>query len=466
MSGLKQIFAKSGRAVVVTPVLLLGWAVSFCAVSFHIAFPVIARHLNISTVHTAWIPTVYLIAGAVVGLPIGRVANRIGPRNAFATGIFTYIIGSVFVTLSGGFRMIAVSFFAMGAGSAMLTVTGRSLLWRVCDPQEREKVYGLLITAISIGTLSGSFMGGLIIHFLSWRVIFATGAVIGTLSLLLVLRKIPSGDGDPSVKAFDIPGALLYTLFMVAFLLGFSNFPSETSLFLIPFALLMLLAFGWFETRTPSPIIRLDFFRSNNYFRFSSVSVAFGQYSTYGIWFLLSFYLQHINSISPAETGLILGANAAVTAALSAFSSRIERWIGKSFMIILGLLLNTMALIMLALILQHFNITLIMTSMLMLGVSVALTATPITSLMIDNVPEQHRTMASATLNLAKKMGSSMSMGTVMLIFSLLLGSATLTGVANDDFLGSMRLILVIFACLSTVPLVYAIVHVIRRVRRS
>lgn len=466
MSGLMQIFAKSGRAVVVTPVLLLGWAVSFCAVSFHIAFPVIARQLNISTVHTAWIPTVYLIAGAVIGLPIGRVANRIGPRNAFATGIFTYIIGALFVTISGSFRILALSFFAMGAGSAMLTVTGRSLLWSTCDPEERDKVYGFLITFISIGTLSGSFLGGVIIHFLSWRIIFAIGALIGLLSLLLVLRRIPSGDGDPSVKAFDIPGALLYTLFMVAFLLGFSHFPSETSLFLIPFALLMLLAFGWFETRTPTPILRLELFRSNNTFRFSSVSVAFVQYSTYGIWFLLSFYLQHINQISPAETGLILGANAAVTAVLSAVSDRIAKLIGKSSMIILGLLLNTMALTMLALILQHFDITLIMTTMLMLGVSVALTATPITSLMIDNVPERHRTMASATLNLAKKMGSSLSMGTVMLIFSLLLGSVKLTGVANDDFLGSMRVILLIFALLSTVPLIYAVVHVIRRKRRS
>ena len=347
----------------------------------------------------------------------------------------------------------------------MLTVTGRSLLWSVCGPQEREKIYGLLITFISIGTLSGSFLGGIIIHLLSWRVIFAIGALIGLLSLLLVLRKIPSGDGDPSVRAFDIPGALLYTLFMVAFLLGFSHFPSETSLFLIPFALLMLLAFGWFETRTPTPILRLELFRSNNTFRFSSVSVAFQQYSTYGIWFLMSFYLQHVNSISPAETGLILGANAAVTAALSAVSDRIAKLIGKSSMIILGLLLNTMALTMLALILQQFDITLIMIVMFMLGVSVALTATPITSLMIDNVPERHRTMASATLNLAKKMGSSLSMGTVMLIFSLLLGSAKLTGVANDDFLGSMRVILLIFALLSTVPLIYGVVHVIRK-RRS
>ena len=102
----------------------------------------------------------------------------------------------------------------------------------------------------------------------------------------------------------------------------------------------------------------------------------------------------------------------------------------------------------------------------MLGVSVALTATPITSLMIDIVPERHRTMASATLNLAKKMGSSLGMGTVMLIFSLLLGSAKLTGVANDDFLHSMRVIMLIFAFLSTVPLIYAIVHVIRRKERS
>ncbi|RKZ05939.1 hypothetical protein DRQ25_15055 [Candidatus Fermentibacteria bacterium] len=49
---------------------------------------------------------------------------------------------------------------------------------------------------------------------------------------------------------------------------------------------------------------------------------------------------------------------------------------------------------------------------------------------------------------------------------LLLGSVKLAGVANDDFLGSMRLILVIFASLSTVPLIYGIVHLIRKSRIS
>ncbi len=49
------------------------------------------------------------------------------------------------------------------------------------------------------------------------------------------------------------------------------------------------------------------------------------------------------------------------------------------------------------------------------------------------------------------------MGTVMLIFSLLLGSVKLAGVSNNDFLNCMKTILLVFAVHSAVPLVLSII---------
>lgn len=458
MGRISAVLRDLDKALQVIPVLLFGFLVPFAAVSFNIAFPVITRQLALSTVHTAWIPTVYLIAGAVVGLPIGRIARRIGNRNAFATGIFTYTAGAAAVALSGEFRMLALSFFTMGSGAAMIAVTGRSLLFGACDTKEREVVYGLLISIISVGTLAGNFLGGAVIHFLSWRWIFGANAILGAACLPLILGKVPSGDGDPSQKGFDLPGTILYALFIVSFLLGFSHFPSETSFFLIPFAVLMLLAFGWYETRTPSPLLRIELFRESTEFRFSSLTTAVRQYSTYGIWFLMSFYLQHINGLSPAETGLILGTSAVVTAIVSVFAARIAGVIGDRTMIALGLLTNTAGLITLAFIGAELDLFHILAVMILLGISSAMAGAPSASLMFDSVSAEHRSMASATLNLANKMGRSLSMGTVMLLFSLLLGSVHLSGVSGGDFLSCMRVILLIFAALSAISWIYAAIH--------
>lgn len=458
MGRISGILRDGAKAAQVLPVMLFGFLVPFAAVSFNIAFPVITRELGLTTVHTAWVPTVYLIAGAVIGLPIGRIARRIGNRNAFATGIFTYTAGAVAVALSGGFQILALSFFTMGSGSAMIAVTGRSLIYGACDVREREGVYGLLISVISIGTLAGNFLGGAVIHFLSWRWIFVANAFFGVASLPLILRKAPSGDGDPSQKGFDLPGTLLYTLFIVSFLLGFSHFPSETSFFLIPFSVLMLITFGWYETRTPSPLLRISLFRESTEFRFSSLTTAVRQYSTYGIWFLMSFYLQHITGLTPAETGLILGTSALVTAVVSAFAGRLAGAIGDRAMIALGLLMNTSGLVILAFIGAEFNLLQILVAMFLLGISSAMAGAPSTSLMFGSVPDEHRSMASATLNLANKMGRSLSMGTVMLLFSLLLGSVHLSNVSGGDFLSCMRTILLIFAVLSAISWIYAAIH--------
>jgi|GEM_PF-6049369 len=458
MSIIGEILRDRSKAVMVFPVLLFGFLVPFAAVSFNIAFPVITTQLGLSTVHAAWIPTTYLIAGAVVGLPIGRIARRIGNRNSFVTGVWTYVAGSAAVALSGEFRLLALSFFTMGSGSAMIAVTGRAFLYRACEPKERESIYGILISVISIGTLSGNFLGGVVIHYLSWRWIFAFNAILGAACLLLIFRKVPTGDGDPSQKGFDLTGTLFYSLFIVSFLLGFSHFPSETSYFLIPFAILMLFAFGLYETRIPSPLLRIQLFRSNHEFRFSSLTTAVRQYSTYGIWFLMSFYLQHITELSPAETGLILGCSAVVTAVLSGFSGQISKLIGDQAMIATGLLLNTAGLAVLAFIGADLNLNLILSVLLLLGVSSALAGAPSASLMLDNVSAEHRGMASATLNLAQKMGRSLSMGTVMLLFSLILGSVHLAEVTHTDYLSCMRIILLVFAALSGISFVYAVIH--------
>jgi len=64
---------------------------------------VLARQLHLGTVHAVWIPTVYLIAKGMVGLPKGRLASRIGSGNAFATEILAYITGALLVSVSSDY---------------------------------------------------------------------------------------------------------------------------------------------------------------------------------------------------------------------------------------------------------------------------------------------------------------------------------------------------------------------------
>jgi hypothetical protein len=93
-----------------------------------------------------------------------------------------------------------------------------------------------------------------------------------------------------------------------------------------------------------------------------------------------------------------------------------------------------------------------------------MTVNTIPGLVISRVAPEQRIMASATLNLSRKMGSSMSMGVVMLFVSVLLGKAELDGVRGTDFLVCMRAILLVFMFLSAVPLTYAAIHYWRKFR--
>jgi MFS family permease len=264
------------------------------------------------------------------------------------------------------------------------------------------------------------------------------------------------GEGDRSEKGFDLLGTLLYSLFIVAFLLGFFHFPSESSGFLIPFSLMMLATFIWVETRATRPIIRISLFRESRGFRFSSLSTALRMHSTYGVWFLLSFYLQHIAGLTPAETGLILGTTAVVTACTSSLSTTLAKRIGDRAVIGIGLLLNTAGLLPLAFLGTDLSLLPLLASMVLLGLATALAGAPSTSLMLRSVPDEHRGTASATMNLAQKMVSSLSMGTLMLLFSLLLGSVQFSDLSPAGFLSCMRLTFLVFAALSAGSWLYSV----------
>jgi len=454
--GLTGLLKDRAADAVIVPVLVLGILVPFAAVSFSIAFPVISREIGLSAVHVTWMPTAYLLAGAVAGLPVGRMARRMGNRNAFAAGIAGYAAGAGTVALAGDFQLLVLGFFVMGTGSSVIAVTGQSLLYAVCGADERRTSYAVLITTISIGTLAGDFLGGAVIHFLSWRWLFGMNAVLSAACLPSVLRSRQPGDGDRSERGFDLVGTLLYGLFIVSFLLGFSHFPSESSGFLIPFSLMMLATFGWVEGRSPRPIIRISLFRESLGFRFSSLSMTLRQYSTYGVWFLLSFYLQHVAGLTPAETGLLLGTTAVVTACTSSLSTTLAKRIGDHATIGIGSLLNTVGLLLLALLGEDLEIVPFVAAMVLLGLATALAGAPSTSLIFRSVPDEHHGMASATLNLAQKMGSSLSMGTLMLLFSLLLGSAQFADLSEAGFLSCMRTTYLVFAALSAASWLYAV----------
>ena len=150
------------------------------------AVPTIAQALGVQFLSMKAVLASYTLSLAVF-IPIsGWMANRFGTRRVFASAIGIFTLGSFLCGISTDIHMLVACRVLQGCGGAMMLPVGRLTLVRAFAKSE-------LITAMSfvaipglIGPMLGPIMGGLIVSYFHWRVIFFVNIPIGLLGLYMV----------------------------------------------------------------------------------------------------------------------------------------------------------------------------------------------------------------------------------------------------------------------------------------
>jgi predicted MFS family arabinose efflux permease len=130
----------------------------------------------------------FAILYTVLGLPIARWADR-GDRPLILTLSLT--VWSGFTVLAGfaqNFLMLAISRMGVGIGEAGCSPTAHSLLSDYFPKESRATALAIYSMGISIGTLLGMALGGIIAEHYGWRPAFlvagAPGLLFGLMALL------------------------------------------------------------------------------------------------------------------------------------------------------------------------------------------------------------------------------------------------------------------------------------------
>ena len=158
-----------------------------------ILIPDIKRDLNLSDSEVGamaglWFAILY----TTLGIPIARYADR-GDRNIIMT--VSLAVWSGFTVLAGfaqNFLMLAISRAGVGVGEAGCTPTAHSLLTDYFPKESRARALAIYSMGISIGSLLGMGLGGIIAANWGWRVAFfvagAPGLVLAVVTALTLLE--------------------------------------------------------------------------------------------------------------------------------------------------------------------------------------------------------------------------------------------------------------------------------------
>ena len=163
----------------------------------NIALPSAQRALHFTTVDRQWVVTAYTLAFGSLLLLGGRLADLLGRKVTFLTGLVGFAGVSAIGGASVNFTMLVIARACQGAFAALLVPSALSLLTTTfTEPKDRGKAFGVYGAIAAAGGAVGLLLGGALTEYLSWRwtlyvnLFFAGVAFIGG-ALLLQAAPVP-----------------------------------------------------------------------------------------------------------------------------------------------------------------------------------------------------------------------------------------------------------------------------------
>lgn len=134
--------------------------------------PAMAANLGVTPLSLKAVVTSYILSLAV-SIPIsGWLAERYGSRRIFMLAVALFTVSSVLCGLAVNSTMLVASRVPQGIAAAMMMPVGRMAIVRTFSKGELLQAMNFVIIPALLGPLLGPTVGGLIVHWASWRDIF------------------------------------------------------------------------------------------------------------------------------------------------------------------------------------------------------------------------------------------------------------------------------------------------------
>ncbi|MFD9499420.1 MFS transporter [Streptomyces sp. NPDC060035] len=371
----------------------------------NVALPAIGQDLDLTPTGLAWIVNAYLIAFGAL-LPVGgRLADLLGHRTAFLTGLLVFAGGSLAASIPSGAGLLIAARTVQGIGAALLSPAGLAILLAHWPPGPgRAKGLGVWGAASAAGGAAGVLLSGVLTSALGWWAIFAISVLVALPGLAAALLLLARRRQERTAR-LDVPGALTVTAGLTLLVYGLGA-RGATPLpdFVVPATgVLLLLALMPIERRAKDPLLPPVLLHNRSVVTGNLLMLLLG-----AVWvatfFFLPLYQQKVLGYSPLEAGLTQLPLA--TALMSA--SWGAGWLRGT--LLPGLLVLAAGLLWLArLPVDGAFLTDLLGPSVLIGAGLGLAFVPLTAWGIAQVEPRHAGIAGGLINTSRQVGGALGL---------------------------------------------------------
>jgi EmrB/QacA subfamily drug resistance transporter len=275
----------------------------------NVALPSIQEDLNFSPDDLQWVLSAYALTFGGFLLLGGRVADLLGRRVVFMSGVALFTLASLACGLSGSEGMLIAARAVQGLGAAILSPAALSIITTTFEEgSERNKALGIWGAMGGSGAAVGVLLGGILTKSLGWEWIFFVNVPVGAFVLATTRSIVRESRAGYATRHFDALGAVLITsaLSLLVFALTQANrvgWGSAQTIGILIASAALHVAFLAVEHRSQAPLVPLGIFtRLRTLTGANVVSFLVGGL-TFAMFFMLSLYMQQVLGLSALQTG-------------------------------------------------------------------------------------------------------------------------------------------------------------------
>jgi EmrB/QacA subfamily drug resistance transporter len=323
-------------------VLIGGMFMSILDVSIvNVAIATIQSDFGGSTADVAWVTTAYSLVLGVVVPASAWLGDRFGLDRVYMIALAGFALGSALCGLAWSLDSLIAFRVIQAIPGGLLPAVTLTMVYRIVPRHKIGTAMGMYGLGIVFAPAIGPTLGGYLVEYLSWRLVFYINVPVGVLGLVAAAVALPKFSRAPT-RPFDVWGFITVATGLVALLLAFSEgqswgWTSYRVLILIVGGLLSLALFVTIELEVDHPLLNLKVFHSVAYTT-SLIVMSVVMTGMFATLFYIPLFLQAGQGYQALDTGLLILPQALVMGFLMPITGRLYDKIGPRWLVVSGLL--------------------------------------------------------------------------------------------------------------------------------
>jgi EmrB/QacA subfamily drug resistance transporter len=381
----------------------------------NVALPSIQTDLGFTVENLQWVVSGYALTFGGFLLLGGRMGDLLGRRTFFMIGLGLFFVTSLWAGLANSDAMLIVARLAQGAAGAILAPSVFSIITVTFrEGAERNKALGILGGIAGSGAAIGVLLGGVLTSYVGWEWIFFVNLPISAVALALVPRYVRESRAEGLARNFDAAGAVTVTASLMALVYGLTQstnngWTSATTIGALAASAVLMAVFLFIETRSSSPLVPLGIFRRRTLTGANVVGFMLGT-MIFGIFFMLSLYMQQVLGFSAMQTGVGYLAVALTAVAAATASQALVTRLGVKPVLVVGKVLLGAGMIYFTQVSVDGSYWAdLLPGFLLIGVGMGFSFVPISIAALAGVQGPEAGLASGLINTSQQIGGALGL---------------------------------------------------------